>query len=125
MFFPSVYLGVTLIELIASFLFSVGFVFFGLFYSSLFSYKPYNIKGSSFFNYQGFDIGNYFIPMILMIVAFGIIAFFFWFFNEKITLIAMSLIGVVFIATNKIWLEKISGNFEKNKYRRLEYFKEK
>ena len=125
MFLPTIFIGVKLMELVAAFLFAVGFVFFCLFYSSLFSYKPFNIKASAFFNYQGFDAGNYFFPMLVVIVALGFMALFCWLFNETITLIAMSLIGLVFIVTNRIWLEKISKSFEKTKYRRLERFREK
>jgi TM2 domain-containing membrane protein YozV len=59
-----------------------------------------------------------------MIVAFGFTALFYWLFNETITLISISLIGLVFIATNRIWLGKIGKNFEKSKYYRLECFRE-
>ncbi|GHV57677.1 hypothetical protein FACS1894182_07150 [Bacteroidia bacterium] len=117
--------GVKLIELVAAFLFAIGFGFFGLFCLSLLSYKPFDIKASSFFNYQGSDAGNYFVPMLLIIVGFGFIALFYWLFNETVTLIAMSVIGLVFISTNRIWLEKIGKSFEKTQYRRLERFKEK
>lgn len=125
MFLPSISLGVKFIELIAAFLFSIGFVSFGLFWTSLASYKPFDIKAISFYNFQGFDAGNYFFPILVLIFAFGFTMLFYWLFNETITLIAMSLIGLVFIATNRIWLEKISKRFEKNKYRRLEHFREK
>ncbi|GHT09541.1 hypothetical protein FACS189426_08280 [Bacteroidia bacterium] len=125
LFLPSLFLGIKLMQLVAAFLFSVGFAFGGLFYSSLFSYKPFNIKASYFANYQGFDAGNYFFPMLMVIVALGLLSLFYWFFNEIITLTAMSLTGLVFIATNRIWLGKIGKNFEKSKYHRLECFREK
>ncbi|GHV21110.1 hypothetical protein FACS1894174_04050 [Bacteroidia bacterium] len=123
LFLPSIWLGIDLMELVSAFLFAIGFGFFGLFYSSLLSYKPFNIKASSFINYQGFDANNYFIPMLVLIIAFGFIALFYWLFNETITLIVMSLVGLVFISTNKIWLRTISKKFEKTKYYRLERFK--
>lgn len=125
LFLSSMLFGVKLIELVAAFLFAIGFGFFGLFCLSLLSYKPFDIKASSFFNYQGSDAGNYFVPMLLIIVGFGFIALFYWLFNETVTLIAMSVIGLVFISTNRIWLEKIGKSFEKTQYRRLERFKEK
>jgi hypothetical protein len=124
-FLPSMFLEVKLMELIAAFLFSVGFVFFGLFLTSLVSYKPFDIKASYYANYQGFDAGNYLSPLLVMAVAFGFTALLYWLFNETITLIAMSLIGLVFILLNKIWLGKISEKFEKTKYYRLQRFREK
>ena len=126
MFLPSMFLGIKLIELIAAFLFAVGLMFFSLFLISLLSHKPFDIKASTTsFNYQEMDVGNMLMPMLVMSLAFGIVALFHWLFNETITLVAMSLIGTVFIATHKIWLKKISKSFEKTKYRRLERFREK
>jgi hypothetical protein len=126
LFLPSLFLErIILIQLVAAFLFSVGFVFGGLFCSSLVSYKPFDIKASYFYNYQGVDAGSYFFPILVLIVAFGFIVLLYWLFNETVTLIVMSLIGLVFIATNRIWLKKISQCFEKTKYYRLERFREK
>jgi len=124
LFLPSMFLGVKLIELAAALVFAVGFVFFGLFWTSLYSYKPFNIKASYFYNFQGIDTTNYFSPILVILVAFGFTALFYWIFNETIALIAMSLIGVVFITTNKIWLKQVSANFKKSKYRRLDRFRE-
>jgi hypothetical protein len=124
-FLPSTVLEVKLAELIGAFLFAIGFGFFGLFCSSLVSYKPFDIKASYFYNYQGFDAVSYFFPIVVLIVASGLIVLLYWLFNETITLITMSLIGFVFIATNRIWLRKISKRFEKTKYYRLERFREK
>jgi len=125
LFLPSMYLGIKFIELIAAFLFSVGFVFFGLFLTSLSSYRPFNINANYFCNFQGFDAANYFFPILVIMVAVGFIALFYWLFNETVTLIAMSISGLIFMATNKIWLRNISTSFEKSKYRRLECFREK
>jgi hypothetical protein len=124
-FLPSMSLGIKLMELVAAFLFAVGFGFFGLFLTSLFSYKPFDIKASTFFNYQGVNIGNYFFPILVMIVDFCFIILLYNLFNEIITLIVMSLVGLVFIVANSVWLKKISESFEKTKYYRLERFREK
>jgi hypothetical protein len=117
--------GINLMELVSALLFAVGFGFWGLFYSSLLSYKPFDIKASYFINYQGFDASNYFFPLLLLAIALGFKALVYWLFNETITLIAMSIVGLVFISTNKIWLKIISKKFEKTKYYRLECFREK
>jgi hypothetical protein len=124
-FLPSMFLGVKFIELAAAFLFATGFLFFALFWTSLTSYKPFDIKATYFYNFQGFDVANYFSPILIIAIAFGLMFLFYWLFNEIITLIFMSLIGLIFISTNTIWLKKISGSFEKTKYRRLECFREK
>jgi hypothetical protein len=122
---PTICLGAKITELVAAFLFSAGFAFFGLFCSSLLTYKPFDVKASPFFNYQGVDAVSYFFPMLVIVVAFGFTVLFYWVFNETITLIAMSLTGLVFIATNRIWLGKIGKKFEQTKYKRLERFREK
>jgi hypothetical protein len=122
---PTIFLGVKIFELVAALLFSTGFASFGLFLTSLVSYKPFDIKASYYYNYQGVDGGNYFAPLLVMAVALGFTALFYWLFNEIITLIILSLIGLVFILLNKIWLGKISEKFEKTKYYRLERFREK
>lgn len=124
-FLPSMLFGVKLQELVAAFLFAAGFGFFGLFYSSLLSYKPFNIKAFYFYNFQGVDAGNSLFPILILMAGWGFIALFYLFFNETMTLISMSVIGLIFIFTNKIWLGKISKSFEKTKYKRLERFREK
>ena len=124
-FLPGMFLGVKFVELIASFLFAIGFVYFGFFWTSLSSYKPFDIKASYFYNFQGFDAANYFFPLLVMIISCSFSALLYWLFNETITLIAMSFTGLIFIVTNRIWLEKIGNSFEKTKYRRLERFREK
>jgi hypothetical protein len=125
LFLPSIFSGIKLTELIAAFLFAAGFGFFGLFLTSLTSYKPFNVKASSFYNFQGFHASNYLSPLLVLMVGVCFTELFYWLFNETITLIAMSLTGIVFIATSRIWLEKISKSFEKTRYRRLERFREK
>jgi len=125
LFLPSMFLEVKLMELVAAFLFSIGFVFCGMFLTSLASYKPFDIKATYFYNFQGFDAGNILFLYLLIIVSMGLTGLLFLLFSETVALIAMSLIGLVFIVTSNIWLKKISTSFEKTKYRRLECFREK
>jgi hypothetical protein len=121
-FLPSLFLEIKILELAAAFLFSVGFVFCGLFFTSLYSYKPFDIKASSFYNYQGNDAGSMFAPLLVLLVAFGFVALMYWLFNQTVTLITMSIVGIIFIATNRIWLKFIAQRFEETKYLRLERF---
>lgn len=124
-FLPTTFLEIKFTELVAALLFAIGFLFFVLFYSAPFSYKPYDIKASNFYNYQGVDLGNYLYPLLFLAISIGIMILSYLFFNENITLIVMSAIGFVFVATHKIWLKAISRKFEKTKYYRLERFRGK
>ena len=124
-FLPSVYIGIKILELAGAFLFCIGFIYFGVFIFSLFTYKPFNVKSSGFFNYQGQTVGMYIYAILLVAVAYGFVALFYFMYNETVALIAMSVIGLVFIATNRIWLGFIAQRFEKTKHYRLERFNEK
>jgi hypothetical protein len=124
LFLPSLFLGIKIMELIATLLFAVGFTYFVLFCSALFSYKPLDIKASSFYNYQGIDAGNFLLPLVVILIALAFSVLSFWLFGENVTLIAMSIIGLFFIATHKIWLKHIATKFEATKYKRLEKFRE-
>ena len=125
-FLPSLFWGsVHFLDLFSTFLFVVGFVLFGLFYCTQFSYKPFDTKATAFYNYQGIDKGNYFFPLFIMILAFGIILLIFWLFDETTALILKSIIGIVFIATHRIWLKFIAQKIEEKKYYRIERFRGK
>ncbi len=122
---PSVLLGVKVVEIVPSLLFSIGFMYFALFYCSLLSYQPLDLKVSNFYNFQGFTFSNQFIPFLVFVFAFGFIGLVNWCFSEEITLIIISLVGIVFFSIHKLWLNSICHDFEKTKYKRLEYFREK
>jgi hypothetical protein len=122
---PSIFIGVKIIEIISSFLFSIGFMHFLLFHCSLLSYQPLDIKSTSFYNLQGLTFLNQFIPILFFTFILGFIALMNWFFDEKITLIIISTIGIIFISMHKLWLRTICSHFEKTKYRRIECFREK
>jgi hypothetical protein len=125
-FLPSLFLEIKILELAAAFLFSVGFVFCGLFFTSLSSYKPFDIKASSFYNYQGSnDAGSVFVQVVVMLIVCGLVALIYLLFNQTVTLIMMSIVGIIFIATNRIWLKFIAQRFEETKYLRLERFNKK
>lgn len=124
LFLPTMFFGIKLIELFAAFVYAIGFGFFGLFLTSLIPSKPFNISSNYFLNYQGIDLLNYLVPFLVILVSVGLMALFYWLFNETITLIAMQVIGIIFTATSNIWLKKISQRFEKTKHRRLECFRE-
>ena len=124
-FLPSLFIGVNIFEITAAFLFAVGFMYFSLFMISLISYKPFDVKSSTFYNFQGIDAGSYIYTILVYVVAFGFMMLFYLLCNETVALIAMSFLGFVFIVTNRIWLGFIARKFEKTKHYRLERFNEK
>jgi uncharacterized membrane-anchored protein len=122
---PCVLLGIKLGEIIAVLLFCMGVMFFVSFQCARFNFKKMDIKATQYYNWQGMNFTGQLIAGIIVLLP-GVMAFFMnKLFGENITLWIMSLIGLVFIATNRIWLRKISKSFEKTKYRRLECFREK
>jgi hypothetical protein len=121
---PSLFLGVTLFELLTAFVFAVGVANITLFYTSVFAYKGLEIKASSFANYQGSSAGSFVSQLAVVIVLGGGTALIYWLLGKNATLIAMSVISMFFIATHKIWLKKIANKLEKTKYKRLERFRE-
>lgn len=122
---PSVFIGISFYEIISSLFFSIGFTYFVFFQSSLFSYKPMDIKSSSFYNFQGFALSTQLIPILTFALVLGLITLINCLFGESITFIVMLIIGIIFIVTHKLWLLSICRNFEKTKYYRLERFRNK
>ncbi|MDR3226301.1 MAG: DUF5687 family protein [Prevotellaceae bacterium] len=122
---PSVFLGVKIPELVATFFFSVGFLFFVYFLTVLLSYKAFDIKGSSFINYQGADFGNWFLPAILLAVIYSVMSTLYIFFSSKIIITSMAVTGLICIATSNLWLNFIAKKIVKKRYYRLERFREK
>jgi hypothetical protein len=121
---PCMFWGVKLFQLASAYSYVIGFVFFGFFYTALYSTKTLDIKQTSFYNWQGVSVLSYLLPISVILVATGIIAFIYWLFGENITYIAMSVVGIAFMATHKLWLKYICLKFEKTKYERLECFRE-
>ena len=125
-FLSSLFWGAThLFDLFSTFLFIIGFVLFGSFYCVQFSYKPFDTKATAFYNYQGVDKGNYLYPVLVMLLAVGIILLSYWLFNKTAALILKLVIGIVFIATHKKWLKYIAQKIEEKKYYRIERFRGK
>jgi hypothetical protein len=122
---PSLLLSVKLIELLAAFLFSLGFIYFVCFQCARFNFKGMDIKATKYYNWQGFNSYQFIIGFIVVFLP-GCIAFAInQFFGENIVLLVMSITGIGFIVTNKCWLMSIAKSFEKTRYRRLECFREK
>lgn len=112
-------------EIIAALFFSIGFIFFALFYFSLISYKPFDVKASNFANHQGFNAIIYFGQILTLGCSIGFIILLHQLLGETVTLIIISIIGILFLGTHKFWLRGICRGFEKTKHKRLERFREK
>ena len=112
-------------DLFSTYLFVIGFMLFGSFYSSLFSYKPFEIKSSGFHNYQGMDKGNFLYPLFVMLLGIGSVVLIHWQFGEMAAVIFKAVVGLAFIATHKIWLAFIARKIEAKKYYRIERFRKK
>jgi hypothetical protein len=122
--FPLMLLGISFFQLISSFLYAIGFLYFGFFYTSLYSYKTLDIKKTSFYNFQGINVANYLFPILLLVGATGLVVLIHWLLREIVTWTVMFATGLIFVATHKIWLKYISKKFEKTRYKRLECFRE-
>ena len=122
---PAVFLGVSILELVAMCLYVNGLMLAGLFYVNLFSYEVFDIKAGSSFNYQGFSWGSQIAYLAVFIVSVGLIVLGYLFVSEIITQIFMIIAGTFFIAVHKKWLEFIAKKIEEKKYYRIERFREK
>ena len=126
LFLPVLFSGqVHFLSFLSTFLFVIGYVLFGIFYSILFSYKPFDIKASGFYNYQGADKGNYLFPVFIMFFGIGLVVLVHWQLGEMVAVIFKAVVGLAFIATHKIWLNFIAKKIEKKKYYRIERFRKK
>jgi len=126
LFLPILFSGqVHFLNLLSTFLFVVGFTLFSSFFSILFSYKPFDIKASSFYNFQGADKGNYFYPLFIMLLGIGSVVLVYWQLGETIAVIFKAVIGLAFIATHRVWLTFIARKVEAKKYYRIERFRNK
>jgi hypothetical protein len=121
---PSVLSGVKLEEIVSAFLFVIGLLYFVCFQCARFNIKSYDIKATKYYNWQGATSNQQVIGLVALFVPLGIVFLINQLFGENITLLMMSIIGIVFILTSKFWLMSISRDFEKNKYYRLACFRE-
>jgi len=126
LFLPLLFLGkVHFLNLFSNFLFVIGFMLFSQMYCILFSYKPFDIKSSSFYNYQGTDKGNSLYPVFIMFFGIGLVVLVYWQLDEMVAVIFKAVIGLAFVATHKMWLNFIAKKIEKKKYYRIERFRKK
>jgi len=112
------------LNILSAFVFIIGFMFFGSFYCLLFSYKPFNIKTSASYNFQGMDKGNHFFPILVLLIGAGFILLIYWLLGETVAIILKTIIGLTFIATHRTWLNFIAKKIENKKYYRLERFRQ-
>jgi hypothetical protein len=122
---PCALFSVKFVEIIAALLFDMGIMFFAGFQCARLNYKKMDIKATQYYNWQGMNFNGQLIGFMIMLLPSVIVFFINRLFGENITLWIMSVIGFIFIVTNKLWLRSIALSFEKTRYRRLECFREK
>ncbi len=110
--------------LISYAIFTIGFQYFILFQLTIYAKQtiPLNEK---FISKGGIE--NNYIPMIVQIAVLTVPTAIAYplqtIFGENATYIIMATIGIVFIATSKIWLRNIYNRFMKRRYTNLEHFR--
>lgn len=113
-----------LLMLISYAIFTIGFQYFILFQLTIYAKQtiPLNEK---FISKGGIE--NNYIPMIVQIAVLTVPTAIAYplqtIFGENATYIIMATIGIVFIATSKIWLRNIYNRFMKRRYTNLEHFR--
>lgn len=115
-------MGTDRLEIIASYLFAIGFMLFAFLRCTLLGNSPVNIKASGFQNWQGASFESLITVMILGIVA-GFIAAIYWLAGETITLVVISFVGACFILMHKYWIKSICRSMEKTKQHRMECYR--
>jgi hypothetical protein len=123
---PIMLFDIKLNELLSSFFYAIGFIYFLCFQNARFNTKKLDIKANKYFNWQGYTfITRHLIPLLCLIVPMSIIVIIHQIYGENITLLMMCITGIGFVSTHLFWLTLIAENFEKNKYRTLKCLREK
>ena len=117
---PTLFWGVKITELLVSLLLAMGFYLFLGFWSSVLSDKRLDLDARGFANWQGNTIKQYILPNLLLIFASLILYCSTLFFSEEIILWGMSVIGLIFIASSRIWLSSLANYYDKRKHDRIE-----
>jgi len=117
---PTLFLGVKITELSASLLLAMGFYLFMGFLSSVLNDKKLDLDARSFANWQGSTFKQYILPNLLLIFVSLMLYCSTLFFSEEAILLGMSVIGLIFIASSRIWLSSLAKYYDKRKYDRIE-----
>ena len=121
---PFLILHINIQEISAAYLFSIGFIYCSIFVCSIFNCQPIDIKDSYFQHWTGNSFAySFLLPLTIFAISTGAIALFYWIVGEYYTLALLSFIGIISIATHKLWIQSICNVIKRKKYGILEKFR--
>jgi hypothetical protein len=113
-----------IICLFSMFIFSIGTVNFIVLLSGAFNEGRINLNESFFFNYQGLNSNQLFLPIIVFGIPVGLYTFVNLLTNSFLANILLLVIGLIFLIFHNWWINNIILEiFKKRKYKNLEGFR--
>lgn len=111
--------------LIAAWLFNIGIHTILLGYIGTFNYKGLDLSKGSAFNYQGTGAAQWLYSLVILLVGIIIYLPFALLINSWAGIAAIGILGLISFMMQDWWIEKLSVQFKKHKYKMLEGFREK
>ena len=115
---------ILLIQL-AAYFYNVGIHTVLAIYQATYSYKGIDISKKSAFNFQGIGAAQWIYSFIVFLIPVLIYLPFSLFLNPWAGIVALGIIGLVSLLLQDWWVDLLSKEFMKRKYRILEGFREK
>lgn len=111
--------------LIAAWLFNIGIHSVLTCFIGTRNYKGLDLSKGSSFNYQGTGAAQWLYSFVILIVGGAIYLPFALLINSWSAIAAIGILGLISFLMRDWWLDKITVQFQKHKYRMLEGFREK
>ncbi|MEO8794576.1 MAG: DUF5687 family protein [Daejeonella sp.] len=89
------------------------------------NFKAIDLSKSASFNWQGVGASQWILSIPLLLGPFVIFFPIYWLGYESVATAAVGIIGLAFIITRKYWLDLLIDNFEANRYKIAEGFRDK
>jgi hypothetical protein len=89
------------------------------------NYKALNLTKGAAFNYQGTGAAQWLYSFVILIVGAAIYLPFALLINSWSGIAAIGILGLISFLMQDWWLDKITMQFQKHKYKMLEGFREK
>jgi hypothetical protein len=109
---------------IAAYLFNVGIHTVIAAYIATHNYKGIDLSKGSAFNYQGIGTAQWIYALVIMLVGLILYLPFALLFNSWVGVAAIAILGLGNLLLHNWWIEKLSVQFRKRKYKILEGFRE-
>lgn len=111
--------------LLASWLFNIGIHSILTCFIGTRNYKGLDLSKGSSFNYQGTGAAQWLYSFVILIVGAAIYLPFALLINSWSGIAAIGILGLISFLMQDWWLDKITVQFQKHKYKMLEGFREK